>query len=51
MEDMPFEFNVKSTIKMLVLVTDCESILERGRYIYQGIFVVRKNEFKPFLIE
>ena len=26
MEDMPFKFNVKSTIKMLILVTNCESI-------------------------
>ena len=32
MEEIPFEFNVKSTIEILVLVTDCESILEQGNY-------------------
>ena len=33
MEEMPFEFNVKSTIEIVVLVTDCEGNTSKIKFI------------------
>ena len=35
MEEMPFEFNVKSRIEISVLVSDCESTLEQIESIFK----------------